>query len=162
MILSASSLRIPSIKRGGRPPRPDGVCESWFIEKNLNMQGGEKQKIIIRYNPKLKQLASNLRKNGTLAEVLLWKELKGGKIQGYDFHRQKPIGNYIVDFFCPELRLAIEIDGCTHGYKEVEDENRQKELEKLGIIFLRFTDSNVKKACWAVVEEIKNWIEKNK
>ncbi|MDD4902629.1 MAG: endonuclease domain-containing protein [Patescibacteria group bacterium] len=128
------------------------------------MEGGEKQKrkIVIRYNPALKQLASNLRKNGTLSEVLLWKYLQGGQIQGYDFHRQKPIGNYIVDFFCPELRLAIEIDGCTHGDKEVEDEIRQKELEKLGIRLLRFTDSNVKNNCWAVVEEIKDCIEKNK
>jgi very-short-patch-repair endonuclease len=115
----------------------------------------------LKYNPKLKQLARKLRKHSTLSEVLLWKELKGGKIQGYDFHRQKPIGNYIVDFFCDELRLAIEIDGRTHGEKEVEDENRQKELEKLGIRFLRFTDYNVKKACWAVVEEIKDWVEKN-
>lgn len=124
------------------------------------MQGGEKlkRKIIIRYNPALKKLASELRKNGTLSEVLLWKYLQGGKLDGYDFNRQKPIGNYIVDFYCPELLLAIEIDGCTHGYKETEDELRQKEIEKLGIRFLRFTDSNVKNNCWAVVEEIKAWI----
>ena len=54
---------------------------------------------IISYNPKLKQLAKNLRNNSTLAEVLLWQNLKGKKMKGYDFHRQKPIGNYIVDFF---------------------------------------------------------------
>jgi very-short-patch-repair endonuclease len=124
------------------------------------MQGGEKQrrKIIIRYNPALKKLASELRKNGTLSEVLLWKYLQGGQLNGFDFNRQKPIGNYIVDFFCSELLLAIEIDGCTHGYKEKEDEVRQKEIEKLGISFLRFTDSNVKNNCWAVAEEIKAWI----
>jgi very-short-patch-repair endonuclease len=115
----------------------------------------------LSYNPNLKQLARNLRKNSTLSEVLLWKYLKGGKIQGYDFHRQKPIGNYIVDFFCNELRLAIEIDGCSHGDREVADENRQKELEKLGIRFLRFSDSNVKNACWAIVEEINDWVKKN-
>lgn len=124
------------------------------------MQGGGKQKrkIIVRYNPALKKLASELRKNGTLAEVLLWRYLQGGQIQGYDFHRQKPIGNYIVDFYCPELLLVIEIDGCSHGYKDIEDEIRQKEIEKLGTSFLRFTDSNVKNNCWAVVEEIKAWI----
>jgi very-short-patch-repair endonuclease len=115
----------------------------------------------LKYDPKLKQLARSLRKNSTLSEVLLWKQVKSGKIQGYDFHRQKPIGNYIIDFFCNELRLAIEIDGCSHGYKEIQDEVRQKELEKLGIRFLRFTDSNVKNNCWAVVEEIKIWIGKN-
>ena len=102
------------------------------------MTGGQNEKIIIHYNPKLKQLARNLRKHSTLAEVILWKQLQDGKIQGYDFHRQKPVGNYIIDFFCNELRLAIEIDGCSHGYKEVEDEIRQKELEKLGIRFFSF------------------------
>ena len=59
-----------------------------------------------------------LRKNSTLSEVLLWNELKGKKLMGIDFHRQKPIGNYIVDFFSPELRLVIEIDGITHAYKQ--------------------------------------------
>ena len=128
------------------------------------MPGGENKnnRVIIKYNPNLKQLAQNLRKQSTLSEVLLWRYLKGGKIQGYRFHRQKAIGNYIVDFFCPDLRLAIEIDGSTHGDKIVEDEIRQKELEKTGIRFLRFTDSNVKKACWAIVEEINDWVNKNK
>ncbi|MFA5248557.1 MAG: endonuclease domain-containing protein [Patescibacteria group bacterium] len=121
------------------------------------MQGGD-NRVIIKYDPKLKQLAGNLRKNSTLSEVLLWRYLKGRKIQGYRFHRQKPIGNYIVDFFCPDLLLAIEIDGLTHGDKLKEDEIRQKELEKIGISFLRFTDSNVKNNCWAVVEEIKDWV----
>ena len=121
----------------------------------------EKNRIIIRYNPNLKKLASNLRKNGTLAEVLLWKNIQGKKILGYNFCRQKPIGNYIVDFFCNELRLAIEIDGCSHGDKEAKDEKRQRDLEKLGIRFLRFSDSNIKSECWAVVEEIKAWIKKN-
>jgi very-short-patch-repair endonuclease len=63
---------------------------------------------IIPYNHKLKQLARNLRNNSTLAEVLLWRELKGKQVRGYDFHRQKPIDKYIVDFYCPDLLLAIE------------------------------------------------------
>ena len=54
----------------------------------------------IYYNPKLKALSRELRKRGTLAEVLLWNELKARKIKGYQFMRQKPIGDYIVDFFC--------------------------------------------------------------
>ena len=75
-------------------------------------------KIDLKYNPKLKRVARMLRKNSTLSEVLLWNELKGKKLMGIDFHRQKPIGNYIVDFFSPELRLVIEIDGITHAYKQ--------------------------------------------
>lgn len=122
------------------------------------MQGGKNERIVVHYDSKLKQLAKNLRKNSTLSEVLLWKCLKGRQIEGYRFHRQKPIGKYIVDFFCPDLRLAIEIDGSTHGDKIEEDEIRQKELEKIGIKFLRFTDSNIKNNCWAVVEEIKTWV----
>ena len=82
----------------------------------------------IPYNPKLKQLAQNLRKKSTLGEVLLWQRLKGKAIKGRDFHRQKPIGNYIVDFFCSDLMLAIEIDGVSHEFKPEQDEKRQKDL----------------------------------
>jgi very-short-patch-repair endonuclease len=98
----------------------------------------------IRYNPKLKTTARMLRKQSTLAETLLWNELKGKKLLGCDFHRQKPIGNYIVDFFCPRLKLAIEIDGASHSGRTQEDMKRQKELESLGIRFLRFQDIEVK------------------
>ncbi|MBT6416907.1 MAG: DUF559 domain-containing protein, partial [Candidatus Marinimicrobia bacterium] len=57
----------------------------------------------IYYNPKLKQLARNLRNNSTLAEVLLWNELKQKRMRGYQFYRQKPILDYIVDFYCSKL-----------------------------------------------------------
>ncbi len=93
-----------------------------------------KQKTIIYYNPKLKEIARQLRKNSTLGEVLLWKKLKGKQMLGYDFHRQKPIDNYIADFFCKILMLIIEIDGGSHDFEEVQlnDIKRQKKLEELG------------------------------
>jgi very-short-patch-repair endonuclease len=116
----------------------------------------------LRYNPELKQLASELRKNGTLAEVILWNNLKHGKILGCDFHRQKPIGNYIVDFFCFDRMLAIEIDGATHGDRLIEDEKRQKELENMGVKFLRFRDSSVKNNLDDVLRAIQGWLEDNK
>ena len=75
----------------------------------------QKRKIIL-YNQDLKKLAGQLRKNMTLSEVLLWNELKQKKMLGYDFDRQRPIDNFIVDFYCKELQLAIEIDGDTHIY----------------------------------------------
>ncbi len=100
---------------------------------------------IISYNPKLKEFARNLRNNSTLSEVLLWRKLKGKQMGGYDFHRQKPIDNYIVDFFCSELMLAIEIDGRSHEYKVLEDRDRQNRMESLGVHFLRFADFEVKK-----------------
>lgn len=113
----------------------------------------------IYYNPKLKALARNLRNNSTLSEVLLWEHLKGKRMKGYDFHRQKPIDNYIVDFFCNKLNLAIEIDGDSHDYKFEEDQKRQKRLESLGIKFLRFDDIVVKKDINSVILGIEEWIE---
>ena len=120
-----------------------------------------KQKII-PYNPELKELASKLRKNMTLSEVLLWNELKNKKILGYDFDRQRPINNYIVDFYCKELKLAIEIDGDTHIFKYEDDDERQKVIEKLGVSFLRFEDVEVKNSMNNVLRVIVDWIERNK
>jgi very-short-patch-repair endonuclease len=116
---------------------------------------------IIPYNPELKDLARELRRNMTLSEVLLWNELKQKKMSGYDFDRQHPVKNYIVDFYCKELFLAIEIDGDTHIYKYDYDEERQKYLEKSGIRFLRFEDIEVKKNMTNVLRVIEDWIKKN-
>jgi len=81
---------------------------------------------------------------------------------GYDFHRQKPIGKYIVDFFCNELMLAIEIDGISHEGREKYDKKRQKELEIMGIKFLRFDDDEVFYNIEKVLNTIENWIKTNK
>ena len=75
-----------------------------------------KRKIVIPYNQKLKELARHLRKSSTLSEVLLWRYLKRKQMLGYDFDRQKPIDNYIVDFYCSELGLIVEVDGKSHSY----------------------------------------------
>ena len=117
---------------------------------------------IFPYNSDLKELARQLRKNMTLSEVLLWNELKQKQMLGLDFDRQRPIGNYIVDFYCKELKLAIEIDGDTHIYRYDYDDERQRNLEKLGIRFLRFDDIEVKKNMSNVLRVIEDWIEKNK
>ena len=98
---------------------------------------------IIPYNPKLRAYARKLRNNSTLSEILLWKKIKG-KSLGYEFHRQVPIDNYIVDFYCHELKLAIEIDGSSHDNKLLYDLKRQKRLEELGVTVLRFDDLDVK------------------
>ncbi len=100
---------------------------------------------IIPYNPKLKELARRLRNDSTLGEVLLWNEIKGKKF-GFDFHRQKPLLNYIVDFYCSELNLVIEIDGQYHSNEEkFEAETvRDQELGKYNLTILRFTEREVK------------------
>ena len=99
---------------------------------------------IIPYDPKLRKLARKLRKESTLSEILLWKEIKNKKMLNYEFHRQVPIDKFIVDFYCHELSLVIEIDGISHAWKEDYDEKRQKRLESLGVHFLRFDDLDVK------------------
>jgi very-short-patch-repair endonuclease len=114
---------------------------------------------IIPYNPELKEYARQLRNNSTLSEVLLWKQLKGKQLSGYDFHRQKPIDNYIVDFYCCELKLAIEIDGITQDFKMDNDRVRQLKIESYGIAFLRFTEKEIRMNLEGVVEMIKNWIK---
>ena len=116
---------------------------------------------IIPYKPYLTKLARKLRNNSTKSEILLWGYLKGKQIKGYDFHRQKPIDNYIVDFYCCELMLAIEIDGESHYGKEVKDEIRQKEIEKFGVRFLRFDESEIYYNLEGVIKTIENWIDNN-
>jgi very-short-patch-repair endonuclease len=116
---------------------------------------------IIPYNPKLKELARKLRNNGTYSEIRLWSFLKGKQMMGYDFHRQKPIDHFIVDFYCCELMLAIEIDGVSHNDKEEEDRGRQAKLESLGVRFLRFQDRDVRNHPDGVVMAIEDWIKEH-
>ena len=118
---------------------------------------------ILPYNPKLKSLAKALRKNMTFSEVLLWNELKQKKMLGYDFDRQRPIDNYIVDFYCKDLMLALEIDGNSHDYEEVykNDTIRQRRLESMGVKFLRFDDREVKNDMDNVLRTIEHWILEN-
>lgn len=101
---------------------------------------------IIPYNPNLKALARKLRKDMTFGETLLWNELKEDKLWGFDFDRQRCLDNYIVDFYCKELMLAIEIDGMSHNHEEAfnKDELRQQKLEGFGVIFIRFSEADVK------------------
>jgi len=115
---------------------------------------------IIPYNPKLKVLARKLRKDMTFGEVLLWNELKENKFWGFDFDRQRCIDNYIVDFYCKELMLAIEIDGMSHNHEEafLKDEIRQQKLETLGVKFIRFSESEVKYDMMNVIMGIESGI----
>ncbi len=115
----------------------------------------------IRYNPKLKAHARELRKQGVLAEVLLWEHLKGRKMRGYQFMRQKPVGDYIVDFYCSKLKMAIEIDGESHDGRFLYDMERQRALESAGLTVLRFNDGEVKKDIGNVLIAIEGWIERN-
>ena len=114
---------------------------------------------IIPYNPKLKELARELRNNSTKAEIRLWTKLKG-KPLGYDFHRQKPIDNYILDFFCHELMLGIEVDGYSHEFLEIQEKDTIKEqrMNELGISVLRFSDHEVLKDIENVLRAIEFYV----
>ncbi len=115
---------------------------------------------IIGYERYLKKLARKLRQNMTLGEVLLWQRLKRKQMRGYDFDRQRPIDRYIVDFYCKDLKLAIEIDGSSHDGEEaqINDDIRQERLESLGVRFLRFNDVDVKRNMEMVLDLIELWI----
>ncbi len=119
---------------------------------------------VVRYNPRLKERARYLRQHMTWAEVLLWQQLKARQMEGYDFDRQRPIDEYIVDFFSKDLMLAIEVDGVTHDSDsgQQHDQRRQQRLEALGVRFLRFQDEEVRQNLEGVLTVIREWVrEKN-
>ena len=68
---------------------------------------------MLSYKDKLKKPSRQLRSDMTDAEIYLWSKLKNKQLDGYQFYRQKPIGNYIVDFYCPAAKMVIEVDGRT-------------------------------------------------
>ena len=116
----------------------------------------------IIYNPILKELARQLRNNSTKAEIKLWTYLRRGQMYNYDFHRQKPIDEYIVDFFCNKLQLAIECDGYSHELLDVynKDVKKTKRLNDLGIYVLRFSDYQVVNDIDNVLRAIEDYIFK--
>ena len=100
---------------------------------------------IIPYNPRLKPLARKLRNNSTKSEAFLWNYLKGKRMHGFDFHRQRPVDEFIIDFFCQELYLGIELDGYSHLLDESRsrDQNKERRLKELGVKLIRFWDEEV-------------------
>lgn len=114
------------------------------------------------YNKTLQKFASELRKNGTKAEACIWKHiLKAGKLKTYNFRRQRPILNYIVDFVCVNLMLIIEVDGYSHLHLDVmkKDRIRQKDLENIGFTIIRFIDKEVLKEINNVEKVLETFID---
>ena len=96
------------------------------------------------YNKNLKEFARELRtQTDSKAEKYIWKAVLSRKQTGERFLRQRPIFNFIVDFFAPELGLIIEIDGSSHNNKAEYDFYRQQKLESFGYVFLRFNEGDV-------------------
>lgn len=97
----------------------------------------------------------------TLGEIALWREIKNKQL-GVRFSRQIPIDQYIVDFYCKDLQLAIEVDGSIHfeNKQQEKDAQRQKRLESLGVCLMRFNDLDVRNNLNTVLSQIKDKIEK--
>jgi len=100
---------------------------------------------MLRYNPHLKHPARTLRSNTTDAERVQWERLRRKQVFGLQFYRQKPIGNFIADFYAPKARLVIEIDGSQHQKAGLaaRDAERTQYLEGLGLRVIRFDNLQV-------------------
>lgn len=123
-------------------------------------RGGLVSKSVVQFNlPYNKQLVSrakDLRKSRSLPEALLWCEIKGGKINGLDFDRQKIIGNYIVDFFYAGAGTVVEIDDKTHELKDKYDNVRDSYLQSLGLRVIHISAKEVLKNPASVAELLRN------
>jgi very-short-patch-repair endonuclease len=111
---------------------------------------------MLPYNKDLKQVARELRTNMTDAERHLWSRIRRKQLNGCQFYRQKNIGNFVVDFYCPARNLVIEVDGGQH-YSEAgktKDNAREDYLEGLGLILLRFSDREVLTDTNGILEKI--------
>jgi very-short-patch-repair endonuclease len=175
MNTATPSLRATPSEEGERSPktenspsfegvaRSDGVAESEsepatrddrVAAANTNPKLNQ-----LPYNPALKQRAKELRKAGNLSEALFWSVVKNRQLNGLDFDRQRVIGNYIVDFYCHEYALVVEIDGSSHDDKQEYDLIRDQYLEALGLKVLHVQDVDVKQNLSGVIEVVLEQIQ---
>lgn len=113
------------------------------------------------YNPKLKQRARNLRNNSTKAEIKMWVDILRNRQTGFQFYRQKPLYHFIVDFYCPKLKLVIEIDGGSHNEKIEYDRVRTELLNVFDLDVIRYRNEDVMKNIEGVRIDLMNRIQKS-
>ncbi len=111
---------------------------------------------MLPYRKDLKPLARQSRNNPTEAEKQFWRKVRGKQVNGLAFYRQKPIGGFIVDFYCPKLKLVVELDGGGHGMPEqiAYDRKRSETLKKMGLRELRFSNQDILKNIEGVLRMI--------
>ena len=120
--------------------------------------------MVSQFNKKeMKGLRQSLRNNMPPAERILWKQLKGKQLERYKFRRQHSIDEFILDFYCPQARLAIEIDGDSHydtGQPKF-DVDRSRKIESHGIKIIRFTNPEIYESLDGVLEQILKQLKGN-
>lgn len=139
----------------------EDITPDFLLQQGIVPDGLMFSAFHLPYNPRLKGFSRDLRTNGEKAEAMLWKRLKA-KQTGVAFNRQKPILNYIADFYCKELWLVVEIDGASHFTKEayLKDMERDRQMRAIGLEIIRVLDSDVRKNADEVALYIKVQCEK--
>ena len=107
------------------------------------------------------ELARQLRKKETWAEKLMWRWLRDRRFSGYKFRRQHPVGDYVLDFFCEEARLNVELDGSRHGFPDQRkhDTDREAYLKSRGVKTLRFWNSHLRRNAQSIRDAIFNELQ---
>jgi very-short-patch-repair endonuclease len=126
-------------------PQPNGVMQS-----KPRLRG---------VSPEMVTAARRLRRALTPAEATLWAAIRKCQVHGLRFRCQHPIGHFILDFYCPAYKLAIEVDGALHQTQQAQDLSRTLLLNAMGIQVLRFTNSQVLHALPTVLQAIYEYVE---
>jgi very-short-patch-repair endonuclease len=128
------------------------------------IRGRESYPFYYGASPCLLRFAHTLRRSMTCSEKIVWEYLRNRKLHGFKFRRQHPINVFIVDFFCYELQLAVELDGSVHNstYQKERDIERTKVLKGLGITVIRFTNDEVENNTERVLKLLRENIEEQK
>ncbi len=158
--LTFTSEKLPSsggvpAGRGGNfsPDEPAGNSN----DSNPTIPRNTQNYMSLPYNPVLKERARELRKAGNLSEILFWNQVKNKQFKGLDFDRQKIIGNYIVDFYCANCNVVVEIDGKSHDNKVEYDAERDAFLEGIGLTVIHIPVVNIMKR----MEEVMRMLEEH-
>ena len=149
---------LAPLVRGGQKT----TCLSPSLDKGRAGEGFAFESAFLPYNKNLTSLARENRCNPTKAESKVWNEiLRMRQFADYKFLRQKPIYNYIVDFYCSELRLVIEIDGDSHAESIEYDAERTKVLEAFGLTVVRYSNDEVLRNIQGVYDDLRGKIQAN-
>jgi len=125
--------------------RIEDITPEYLSQHDINPDGLLFSTNHLPYNPRLKGFSRSLRSFGEKSEAMLWKRLKARQT-GFAFNRQKPILNYIADFYCKELSLVVEIDGASHFSHEafLKDQERDRQMRTIGLEIIRVNDGDVR------------------